>query len=395
MNSIIRTYDSIDKIIESLPYFREGAESIREIILANLVMVSELPAPTFHEGRRIQFLCDRFNECELQNCSIDEIGNVFGILPGEIGEDNIILVAHTDTVFSDDVDHSVSVQPDKFIGPGVGDNSLGVAAVASLPTLLNHLRIRLNSNLILMGATRSLGKGNLEGLNFFLTNTNETIRTGICLEGVQLHRLSFTSIGMFRGEIDCRVPEEYDWTRFGASGAIETMNEVINKINSIPLPKRPMTSIQLGTMEGGTSFNTIAKNARLRFEVRSESEEIVKNIQQEIEDITSEIAYKSGSELTLDIVAQRKPGGIDFRHPLVKHTRNIMQKMNISPRISPSISELSAFIEHSIPAITLGLSKGERWHEKEEIVYIEPISTGLAQLIGVLLAIDGGFCDEY
>ena len=223
---------SVKEILSALPRFREAARAIREMILANLAMLGEIPAPTFGEEKRQQLLEQRLGECGLQNCSTDEVGNVLGILPGqgpeEAGGQNILIVAHSDTVFSDKVDHTIMIGADRATGPGVGDNSLGLAILASLPTILERLELRLKCNLLLMGTSRSLGRGNLEGLRFFLANNTMPIKAGVCIEGVQLGRLSFASIGTARGEILCQVPEEYDWTRFGTKSAIVTLNEVIN-----------------------------------------------------------------------------------------------------------------------------------------------------------------------
>ena len=71
-----------------------------------------------------------------------------------------------------------------------------------------------------------------------------------------------------------------------------------------------------------------------------------------------------------------------------------MSSLDLTPHITPSISELSAMIAHDVPALTLGITNGEHLHEQRETIQLEPIFTGLAQLIAVLLAIDGGFCDK-
>ncbi len=383
------------EIKERLKEFRSAAESVREILLANAVMVAEIPAPTFREAQRVRFIEDRFSECGLQNCSTDEVGNGFGILNGDPGEKQILLVAHADTVFDEKADHTIAMLSDRMTGPGVGDNSLGLAVLASLPILLEKLQIRLKSNLLLMAASRSLGRGNLEGLRFFLNNNRQPIASALCVEGVKLGRLSYSSIGMLRGEINVHVSEMYDWTRFGAAGAIITLNDVINKINRIPLPKRPKTSIVLGTIEGGTSYNNIATHSRLRFEIRSESAEIVNAIHEEINDRITEIALETSAEVTLDIIARREPGGIDFRHPLVRRSRDILKALQIEPRVAPSTSELAELIRHEIPAITLGLTTGTNLNQVNEEVLINPIFDGVAQLLGLLIAMDEGLCDEH
>lgn len=381
-------------IVEELPRYREVAASMREVLLANLVLIGEIPAPTFEEGARISFLQNRFSECGLHNTSTDEAGNGFGILPGEEGGAAIAVLAHADTPYPADVDHTISVQPDRVLGAGVADNSLGLAVLTSLPTLLERLEVKLRCDLMLMGTVNSLGRGNLRGLSFFLENSPVSPKAAICVEGIQLGRLSIGSIGMLRATIKCSMPEEYDWTRFGAAGAIQTINEVINKMTAIELPKKPRSSIVMGAIKAGNSFNTVAKQGELQFEIRSESADIVKRIADQIKDIVDEVSSETESNVTLDVVAHREPGGIPFAHPLSKRTRAIMQALDVEHRMLPSTSELSAFIEKAIPAVTVGITTGEKVSETRELVRIEPMATGLAQLLGMILAIDGGFCDE-
>jgi len=391
-----RTERSFETILETLPSYQKRVEELTEILLTNLVMIAEIPAPTFHERRRMEFLLDRFNEYQLQNCSTDEAGNALGILPGEVGDRNILVVAHMDTVFPSKVDHTVSIQPNYVSGTGIGDDSLGVAAVATLPIILQQLEFKLNANLILMSSARSLGKGDIEGIRFFLNNKGLPISAGICVEGVKLGRLSYASIGMLRGEIVHRVPEEYDWSRFGTGGAIVNMNDVINRILEIPLPRRPRTTIVLNAIEAGASFNTIPTQASLQFEIRSEKGRVVQDLADQIGDIGAEVSSQTGAEVMFNVFSRREPGGIRFSHPLASHARAILKKLGINPRISPSTSELSAFIDREIPAVTIGITDGDHLNEEGiERLEIAPMAKGLAQLIGLILAIDKGYCDEH
>jgi tripeptide aminopeptidase len=367
---------------------------LSEIMLANLVMIAEIPAPTFSEQRRMEFVLERLNEYQLLNCSTDEVGNGLGILPGEVGQRNILLVAHLDTSFPDKMDHMVTIEPGYVSGLGIGDNSLGVAAVVTLPLILKELGIKLDSNLIVMGTSRSLGRGDIAGIRFFLQNTDTPISAGICVEGVKLGRLSYASIGMFRGEIRYDVPEEYDWTRFGAGGAIVNMNEVINHIFEIPLPRRPRTTIVLNSIESGAGFNSTPTRATLQFEARSESGSMVHELGETIGDIAAEVSSHTGAEVSMEIIARRQPGGIRFSHPLAVSARQILKHLGVNPRIRPSTSELSAFINGGIPAVTIGLSDGENLNLEGERIQIDPITTGLQQLLGLILAVDKGHCDE-
>lgn len=337
---------------------------------------------------------NRFTEYNLQNCSEDEKGNALGIIPGDSRDSNILVVAHMDTPFSSTVDHTITVQPDKVIGPGVGDNGLGLAALATLPLILERLDIQFESNLILMGTSRSLGPGDIEGLRFFLDNFKRPITAGICVEGVKLGRLSYSSIGMLRGELRYQVPDEYDWTRFNSVGAIVNMNEIINKILEIPLPRKPKTSIMLGSIRGGSSYNTLPTKANLKFEIRSESDEMVEDLAVRIRSLADEMTSLTGADVRFVEMARRKPGGTQFSHALNRTSRSILEHLDVIPRLSPSTSELSAFIDKNIPAVTIGLTNGERMGELDELIEIEPIKKGLAQLIAMLQAVDKGYCSE-
>lgn len=388
------TSSTLEEILARLPGLTEAVRESRDILLGNLVMLGEIPSPTFQEEERISFLMQRLGESGLQNCSTDEVGNGVGLLPGTEGQSSILLVAHADTIFGAKADHAVSVGAESVTGPGVGDNSLGLALLATLPTLLENLDLSFKSNLLLLGGVRSLGRGDIEGLRFFLGNNKMPIHTGICVEGVQLGRLSYSSIGMLRGEITCSIPEQYDWTRFGASSAIATLNEIITRIQEIPIPRRPKSHIFLGSIHGGGSFNTIARTATLRFEIRSESEDIVRDIAEQMEDLTAEISAEAGVDVKLDVFARRSPGGITFRHPLPTTARAVLEKLDVNPMLGPSTSELSAFIDRQIPAITLGLTRGANLDDTDETIYIEPLFKGLAQLLAILMAVDKGCCND-
>lgn len=385
--------ENFDEILDGLDDYVEKISEIKDIFLANLVMLSEIPAPTFREEKRRDFILERFTEYELQNCSIDEMSNALAIIPGKTGEGNILLCAHMDTVFPEKVDHTVAIQPDIVTGPGVADNGVGLAALVTLPLILKKLNLQFNSNIILIGTSRSLGKGDLEGLRFFLKHSQMTITSGICLEGVRLGRISYSSIGMLRGELTYKIPDEYDWTRFDSVGAIVNMTEMISRILEIPLPRKPRTSINLGAVEGGSSYNMPAMKATLKFEIRSESEEMVESLAGQIANLAAEMASKTGSEVIFKKVARRRSGGTEFSHPLNTRGREIMNKLGIKPRFSPSTSELAAFIDKEIPALTMGITSGENISELDELIHIDPISTGLTQLVGMIQAIDGGFCD--
>jgi di/tripeptidase len=245
-----------------------------------------------------------------------------------------------------------------------------------------------------MGITRSLGRGDLAGLRFFLKNHQVPIHYGLFVEGAQLGRLSYSSMGMLRGEIHCNIPDEYDWTLFESSGAINILNEVITKMMAIPLPTKPKATITFGSVHAGNSYNTVPTSGTLHFEIRSEQAGKVGVLKNRIEEIADEVSSNTQAEVKLEVVARRRPGGIDFSHPLTKTAKRIQESLGVVPKIQPSVGELSALIDKQIPGITIGIAHASQLHSLKENITIEPIFSGVAQLVGILQAMDGGFCDE-
>jgi len=376
--------------VRRLPSLLKGS---REVLLANLVMIGEIPAPTFDEGRRIDFLAQRFTECGLDNCSRDEVGNGLAMLPGTEGNRNILVTAHADTPFPCSVNHTLNVDIDRVTGPAVADNSLGLAVIATLPTLLERLQIRLRSNLVLMGAARSLGRGDLEGLRFFLANNELPITASIVIEGIQQGRLNYSSLASLGGEILCKTRIVGDADALVSRGAIRVLTQLIERLDSIPLPVESRTRLVLAAVEAGNAFNMPAKSALLRFHLDSESGEVLADIEQQIRTIVEEVATKNQAAITFEVISRTNAGGLTADHPFVVNTRRIMAALGIAPDSEPYSASISSFIEQGIPAVTVGISSGTNVSELDESAAIDPMLRGVAQVIGILLAVDGGCCE--
>ena len=387
-------HDFEASLLSKIPEYRDKLFTLRERILADVVMVGEIPSPTFREEKVVQFICNRFTEERLDQISIDEVQNATGVLPGTDGKKNILVAAHTDRIWQDGIDHTVTVTSESLIGPGIADNALGVAALTTLPTLLNALGVELKANLVLLGTSRSMGRGDLEGLRFFTENVKLPIGAAVCLEGIQLGRLSYSSLGMNRCEIQVITPEEHHWESWSLSGAITALNQIVQRILAIETPEVPKTSIILGSVNSGTSFNLPPTQATLRFEVRSEEPGMVKRIREQIEEILEQTIAENRIHAAMEIIARRRPGSIGFSHPYVRSARSIMKILGIKPLVAPSTSELSVLLEKDIPSLTLGISEGDNKHKLDETIGIEPIFSGLAQLIAVLQSIDNQLEDE-
>jgi acetylornithine deacetylase/succinyl-diaminopimelate desuccinylase-like protein len=380
--------DQQASILDSVVSYRKHLVDLRERILADAVMIGEIPSPTFQEDQIVEFMRNRFTEEGLDQISVDEVKNATAIISGSSGKQNILVAAHTDRLWNRSIEHAITVTADSLIGPGIADNGLGVAALTTLPSLLDAVGVKLKANLILLGASRSMGRGDLEGLRFFTRNAKVPIGAAVCIEGVQLGRLSYSSLGMNRCEITVDTPEEHHWESWSLSGAIIALNQIVQRILAIETPEMPKTSIILGSIQSGNSYNVPPTQALLRFEVRSEEPGMVTRIREQIQEIIAQAIAENQIHARLEVIASRRPGSIGFSHPYVRGVRDIMKRLKIEPQVAPSTSELSVLLENGIPSLTLGITEGDNKHQIDESIRIAPIFSGLAQMIATLQTID-------
>jgi len=211
---------------------------------------------------------------------------------------------------------------------------------------------------------------------------------------VELGRLNYFSDGMIRGEIQCNVTETKGTFYQFTPNAILVLNEVINEIMNLRLSQRPRSRIVIGKIAGGADYGKMAYSADLGFEIRSDSYKMVKSIYNKFRDIVEGISHENEVELSIKTISNLKAARLKFNHPLVKNAAAVLETLGIKPISKSTESALSIFLSHKIPTVTLGITYGENNYTDKATMEIEPMFKGIAQIIGVLKAIDSGVCDD-
>jgi tripeptide aminopeptidase len=385
----------MDQYLDKLPDFVKTVKSIQETIITNIVLIGQVPSPTFKEKRRTQVMMERLAEFQVDECSTDGYRNPIGIIRGTSeSKPPIFVVANLDTVFAKDIDHYYTIKENSITGAGIMDNSLAVGVLVSLPEIFRTLNLRFESDIVLAGVIQSIGKGNLRGIRHLLKTWNTPIRGAVCIESSGLGRFNYYTDGMIRCEVECNISTTNEWEHTFKPNAILVVNEVINQIQKLRLPQKPRSRVIFGKTFAGLKHGMIANYAMLGFEIQSDSDRMVKSIFNDIKDIIDGISHEDEVDLKLKTISSLNASRLKFNHPLVKSTVAVMNKLEIEPISAPSESELSIFLANKIPAVTLGVTRGENHHQVNAKVEIEPIYKGITQIIGVMMAIDRGVCDE-
>ena len=98
-----------------------------------------IAAPPFGEGRRAEWLAERFRELKLEQVEIDSEGNVLGCYPGNrslADRPCVMLSAHIDTVFPIHTPIAPLVEHNRLEAPGACDNGAGVAGILAVAAAL-------------------------------------------------------------------------------------------------------------------------------------------------------------------------------------------------------------------------------------------------------------------
>lgn len=379
------------------PSWKKELLSMKEMVLANLVMISQIPAKTFDEEARASYVLDRFVECGVNEPSTDDIGNVIGMIPGKNPKHTILLSAHLDTLFPPSIDHNVSINSNVAEGTGIADNAMGLTVLVTLPDILKRLKVEFDSNIILLATVSSKEKGDLSGMRHFMKNRSKEIDFNINIEGITLGQVDHSALSRVRCDIDCQLDNSMDssWRSLGQNSAIMMMSDVLESLFSIPLPTKPKTVLNVGKISGGKSYSRVCHNASLSLEVRSEDDEITETLIDEIKDNCHDIGAKYGLDIDLNFFSRHHAAGIRYSHPLVKAASAIVKKIGVKPKMGTANSEIAVPLSFNIPSITVGITSGsEDGSKSKSYIDLDPIPDGINQVLLLIQSIDEGHCDE-
>jgi acetylornithine deacetylase/succinyl-diaminopimelate desuccinylase-like protein len=116
------------------------------------------------------------------------------------------------------------------------------------------------------------GEGNLRGMRKLVETYRNQLQYVIALDGSTIDYVSNAGLASRRVEITVNGPGGHSWSDFGAPNPIHALVRGVARFVKTPVPESPRTSFNVGSVEGGTSVNSIPANASIKVDLRSESE---------------------------------------------------------------------------------------------------------------------------
>ena len=344
------------------------------------IQIQQIPAPTFREQKRAEFIRDLFLAEGLSDACLDEAGNAFARLPGKGTGKPLVVSAHLDTVFPVETDLRVTRGSELIHGPGLGDNSLGVASLFGLLWSLQRQENKQVGDIWFVANIGEEGLGDLGGMKAVVDRFGGEVHAYLVLEGLALGHVYHRAVGVKRYRVTARTSGGHSWSDYGQPSAVHELAKLIVSLTSLELPSHPRTTMNVGKISGGTSVNVIASEASFDLDLRSEGQESLATLISAADKLILK-ANRSGVSFETKVIGQRPAGEISINHPLVLLAKDCLREQGLEPGLISGSTDANVPLSKGYPAIVLGITTGGSAHTIHEYINTPPMVQGLEQLV--------------
>lgn len=383
-------------IRECLQWFLAEKQWINEQHL----QLCRIPAPTFFEQRRAEWMTAQFNElgCEAR---VDRAGNVISYPAGGDADEQwrgpfIAITAHLDTVLAPRNNDEISFAPDgRMLGPGVSDNGAGLAALLAIARAVRTCPLPgINTSaLLLIANVGEEGEGNLSGMRYLCRQSplGPKIAGFIVLDGPNLDHITSQALASRRFDVTITGPGGHSWSDYGVANPVHALGRAISLFtdNRSAVTGLPRSSFNFGILEGGSSINSIPSHARTKLDVRSESsaklEELSALLTTCVERaIEVENEGANGRKVTAKIrdIGARPAGKLADDAALLNYIRAVDAHFGIRSRLDCASTDANVPLSMNVPAISIGAGgTGGGAHTAQEWFHPEGREYGLKRIL--------------
>jgi tripeptide aminopeptidase len=327
------------------------------------VRLTEIPAPAFQEGQRAEVLKTLLSAAGLA-VQVDATGNVIGELRGVNEKEVVVLSAHLDTVFPAGTDVKVRHEGSRMLAPGISDNGTGLAALAAIARALQEAQIKPQRTILFVADVGEEGEGNLRGMRVLVDAYRSRLKAVIVLDGAGTDHVTTIALASRRLEVIISGPGGHSWSDFGMPNPINALVRGSVRFINTKVPASPRTTFNLGQIDGGTSINSIPYQARLKVDVRSESESELARLESALrESMAAGVRDEMESprdrsrgklEWKVELLGSRPGGELAAASPLLAALRASDAIVENESRIERSSTDANIPLSLGIDAISIG-----------------------------------------
>jgi tripeptide aminopeptidase len=361
------------------------------------VALCRIPAPTFLEEKRAQWMVEQFRAIGCA-AEIDRAGNVVARPYPDDGGPLIAVTAHLDTVLAPRNREEIAVDPGGTLrGPGVADNGAGLAALLAVARALASSPRFENAaaGVLLVANAGEEGEGNLSGMRYLASQSPlaERICAYVVLDGPSLDRVTNQALASRRFEVLITGAGGHSWTDYGNANPVHALSHAISWFTGQFPPAAngsgPRWSFNFGTVEAGSSVNSIPPLARAKVDLRSEDgakiDELAAALSAAVErGLEIENARATGAKLAARVreIGFRPAGAVPEDAPIVQFVRAVDAHLGIRDRLDCSSTDANIPLSLGFPAVRIGVGgQGGGAHTPAEWYDPEGRDLGLKRLL--------------
>jgi acetylornithine deacetylase/succinyl-diaminopimelate desuccinylase-like protein len=337
-----------------------------------------IPAPPFGEAERSQWLAARFAEAGLSDIRTDSVGNVLGFIPAtglppESSGHIVVISAHLDTVFPVETTLNPVVSNvdgvRRLCAPGACDNAAGVIGMLAVAQALIQAKVKLAVPLVVLGNVGEEGEGDLRGVRHFYEQKALAgrIAAHIVLDGAGADSAVSQALGSRRYLVTINGPGGHSFTDAGTPNPIAAMATALAALSQVSLPDQPVTTLNLGTVHGGTSVNTIPECATASVDFRSTSPTELLRLEvalhRAVEDAVDDWNSSAKSTMSrsrgalsfsIEKIGDRPAAQLQGDSPLLEALRAVDRHLGIQTDLRLGSTDANIPIALGIPALSMG-----------------------------------------
>jgi acetylornithine deacetylase/succinyl-diaminopimelate desuccinylase-like protein len=248
------------------------------------------------------------------------------------------------------------------------------------------------------------GEGDLRGMRHIYRNgqepsARERIAAHIVLDGAGHESAVTHALGSQRYLVTITGPGGHSWTDAGRPNPIVLLSRAIQRFSAGTLPDIPRTTMNVGTIEGGTAINAIPERAAARIDLRSTDPEQLVRLEVELHRAVEDAVLAANKGQTteansirfaIEKIGDRPAGRLPADSELMTLLEAVDRHLAIRTEMRLASTDANIPLSLGIPAVSIGGGgEGGGIHTHAEWYDARGRDLGLRRILLLLLAVAG------